>query len=119
MDQAISADLLVTSTRSSSGLSTLAPPEVARIPGVTATNTVYRGEFEIHGTVETLTGTTTRHLAGTVILRMTAGRAAAVGRGELLAEFRARHTTDQQQRINALLLELIDALASLFATQQS
>jgi hypothetical protein len=36
-----------------------------------------------------------------------------------IADFRARHAADQQQRINALLLELIDALASLFSTQQS
>ncbi len=35
------------------------------------------------------------------------------------AEYRARHAADQQQRINALLLELIDALASLLGTQRS
>ncbi len=36
-----------------------------------------------------------------------------------IAEFRARHAADQQERINALLLELINALASLFASQRS
>jgi len=32
-----------------------------------------------------------------------------------IAEFHARHAADQQARINALLLEAIDALASLLA----
>jgi len=36
-----------------------------------------------------------------------------------IAEYRARRAIDQQQRINALLLELIDTLASLFGTQRS
>jgi hypothetical protein len=33
-----------------------------------------------------------------------------------IAEFRARHTADQQARLDALLLEAIDALASLLGT---
>jgi hypothetical protein len=32
-----------------------------------------------------------------------------------VAEFRARHAADQQARLNALLLEAISALASLFS----
>jgi hypothetical protein len=32
-----------------------------------------------------------------------------------IAEFRARHAADQQARINALLLEAIDVLASLLS----
>ena len=36
-----------------------------------------------------------------------------------IAEFRARHTADQQARINALLLEAIDALASLLSTPRN
>jgi len=36
-----------------------------------------------------------------------------------IAEFRARHTADQQARINALLLEVIDALASLLSTPEN
>ncbi len=86
LDQATSADLIVTSTSSSSGLSTLVPPEVTRIPGVTATNSVYRGQFEIRGIVATLTGTTTRHVADTLTLQMTTGNVAALGRGELLID---------------------------------
>jgi len=33
-----------------------------------------------------------------------------------VAEFRARHDADQQARINALLLEVVAALASLLQT---
>jgi hypothetical protein len=36
-----------------------------------------------------------------------------------IAEFRARRAAEQQARINALLLEIIDALASLLGTPQS
>ena len=36
-----------------------------------------------------------------------------------IAEYRAHHAIDQQERINALLLELIDTLVSLFGTQRS
>jgi hypothetical protein len=36
-----------------------------------------------------------------------------------IAEFRARHAADQQTRVNALLLEAIDALASLLSTPES
>ncbi len=36
-----------------------------------------------------------------------------------IAEFRARHAADQQARINALLLEAIDALASLLSAPRN
>jgi hypothetical protein len=36
-----------------------------------------------------------------------------------IAEFRARHAADQQARLDALLLEAIDALASLLGTPGS
>lgn len=41
--------------------------------------------------------------------------AAQAGHRRAVAEFRARHTADQQARLNALLLEAISALASLFS----
>ncbi len=34
----------------------------------------------------------------------------------LVASYRAQHTADQQAAINALLLDIIDALASLFTS---
>jgi putative ABC transport system permease protein len=85
VDQAISADLLV-SVNGSGQLSDSVPAAVAAVPGVTATNTVYRNQFEFKSTLTTLTGVTTQNLADTVILRMTAGSSAALGHGELLID---------------------------------
>ena len=58
VDQAISADLLV-SVNGSGQLSDSVPAAVAAVPGVTATNTVYRNQFEFQSTLATLTGVTT------------------------------------------------------------
>jgi putative ABC transport system permease protein len=85
VDQAISADLLI-SVNGSGQLSDSLPAAVAHVPGVTATNTVYRDQFEFKSTLATLTGVTTQNLADTVILRMTSGSAAALGQGELLID---------------------------------
>jgi putative ABC transport system permease protein len=85
VDQAISADLLV-SADGSGELSDSVPGAVAGAGGVTATNTVYRNQFEFKSTLATLTGVTTRNLADTVTLRMTAGSSSALGQGELLID---------------------------------
>jgi putative ABC transport system permease protein len=85
VDQAISADLLI-SVNGSGQLSDSLPAAVAHVPGVTATSTVYRDQFEFQSTLATLTGVTTQNLADTVILRMTSGSTAALGQGELLID---------------------------------
>jgi putative ABC transport system permease protein len=85
VDQAISADLLI-SVNGSGQLSDSVPAAAAGVPGVTATNTVYRDQFEFKSTLTTLTGVTTRNLADTVILRMKSGSAAALAQGELLVD---------------------------------
>jgi len=85
VDQAISADLLI-SVNGSGQLSDSLPASVAAVPGVTATNTVYRNQFEFRSTLATLTGVTTQNLADTVILRMTSGSAAALGQNEMLID---------------------------------
>jgi len=85
VDQAISADLLI-SVNGSGQLSDSVPAAVAAVPGVTATNTVYRDQFEFESTLTTLTGVTPRNLADTVILRMTAGSSAALSRSEMLID---------------------------------
>ena len=85
VDQAISADLLI-SVNGSGQLSDSVPAAAAAVPGVTATNTVYRDQFEFKSTLTTLTGVTTRNLADTVILRMKSGSAAALAQGELLVD---------------------------------
>jgi putative ABC transport system permease protein len=85
VDQAISADLLV-SVNGSGQLSDSVPATVAAVPGVTATNTIYRNQFEFQSTLATLTGVTTQHLADTVVVRMTAGSTAALAQGGLLID---------------------------------
>jgi putative ABC transport system permease protein len=85
VDQAISADLLI-SVNGSGQLSDSVPAAVAAVPGVTATNTVYRDQFEFKSALTTLTGVTAQNLADTVILRMKSGSAAALAQGELLVD---------------------------------
>ncbi len=84
-DEAISADLLVTATGTGQ-LSQSVPAAVSTVPGVTVTTSVYRSQFEVQGSLATLTGVSTAHLADTVILRMTAGSTAALAQGELLID---------------------------------
>jgi putative ABC transport system permease protein len=84
VDQAISADLLVTA--SSGGLATSVPAILSTVPGITREAVVYRGQFEFENSVATVTGAPTQHLGDTVILRMKAGGAGALGQGELLID---------------------------------
>ncbi len=84
-DQAISADLIV-SASGSGELSDSVAAKVSAVPGVAVTTIVYRSQFEVQNALATLTGVSTAHLADTVILRMTAGTAAALARGELLID---------------------------------
>ena len=44
---------------------------------------------------------------------------AAARRDRLIASYRTQHAADQQATINALLLDIIDALASLFTPQDT
>ena len=59
--------------------------------------------------------------AGCEAGRQTAGHdQQASARGDrLVASYRAQHAADQQARIDALLLEVIDALASLFTSHDN
>jgi putative ABC transport system permease protein len=85
VDQAISADLIVTPSGTGE-LSDSVPDRAAAVPGVTATTTVYSGQFEVQNSLATLKAVTTAQLADTLILRMTAGTPAALSRGELLID---------------------------------
>src|SRR5689334_1030309 len=84
-DQAISADLIVTPS-GIGRLSQAAASAAAAVPGVTTTTAFYQGRFEAGDTLTTLTAVSTANLADTVILRMTAGTADALARGELLID---------------------------------
>ncbi len=86
VDQAISADLIVSTTSGLGQLSQSVPATASAVPGVTAATTVYRSQFEVQNSLATLTGVSTQHLADTLILRMTAGSPAALAQGELLID---------------------------------
>jgi putative ABC transport system permease protein len=85
VDQAISAGLIV-SPSGTGDLSDSVPGTASAVPGVTATTTVYSGQFEVRSTLATLKAVSVAHLASTLILRMTAGSSAALARGELLID---------------------------------
>jgi putative ABC transport system permease protein len=84
-DQAISAGLIVTPSGTGE-LSDSVPAKASAVPGVTATTTVYGGQFEVQNSLVTLRAVSVAHLAGTLILRMTAGTSAALARGDLLID---------------------------------
>jgi putative ABC transport system permease protein len=85
VDQAVSADLIVSATGSGK-LSNSAASLASAVPGVTATTTVYSGQFEFGNTLSKLVAVSTDNLAATVILRMTSGTPAALAQGELLID---------------------------------
>jgi putative ABC transport system permease protein len=85
VDQAVKADLIVTATGSGE-LSNSVLPKASAVPGVTATSTVYGGQFEFQDSLVSLTAVSPQNLANTVILRMSAGTPAALGQGELLVD---------------------------------
>jgi putative ABC transport system permease protein len=84
-DQAIRADLIVTAS-GTGRLSAAAAAAVSSVPGVTTATAFYNGRFEAGDALTTLTAVSTPHLADTLILRMTAGSADALARGELLID---------------------------------
>jgi len=87
VDQAVKADLILTSTGTGqSGFSTLVPTAASAVPGVTAETTVYQGQFEVQGSPQSLTGLATQTMADTVILRMTSGSAGTLADGALLID---------------------------------
>jgi putative ABC transport system permease protein len=89
VDNAVSADYIITSSASggSGGFSASVATAASLVPGVAAASTVYNGEFELRGSLSTLTAVSTDHLPDTVILRMDAGSGApALVAGDLLID---------------------------------
>jgi putative ABC transport system permease protein len=85
VDNAVSADLIVTGP--STGFPNSVVRAVSDVPGVTASSTVYRGQFESKGSLATVVGVSTNHLADTVILQMQAGTSQrALAAGQLLID---------------------------------
>ena len=75
VDEAVSADYIITASGSGpGGFSNSVAPTAATVPGVTAVSTVYGGQFEVSGSLSSLTAVSSAHLPETVILRMVDGR---------------------------------------------
>ena len=85
IDNAVIADYIITGP--SSGFSTSVAPAVSRIPGVATVTTVYRGQFELRGSLSSLAGVSPTDLPRTVNLAITAGSgASALAAGQLLID---------------------------------
>jgi putative ABC transport system permease protein len=87
VDNAISADLIVsTPNNAQGGFSNTVGPTAATVNGVTASSTVYQGQFELRGSLDNLTAVSTRDLSDTVILNMTEGSSSTLADGQLLID---------------------------------
>jgi putative ABC transport system permease protein len=88
VDNAISADYIITSSSMGpGGFSNAVAPTAAAVPGVGSVSSVYSGQFEARGVVNSLTAVSTRSLHHTVILDMVRGSgAASLAAGDLLID---------------------------------
>jgi putative ABC transport system permease protein len=88
IDNAISADIVISpsNTMGSGSFGTTVATTAAAVPGVTASSTVYGGQFEVKGSIKSLGAVSTENLADTVILNMDSGSSGALAAGELLVD---------------------------------
>jgi putative ABC transport system permease protein len=88
VDNAVSADIIVSNSNNNGpgSFSTTVPTVAASVPGVTASSTVYGGQFEVRGSIQSLRALSTKNLTDTVILNMDSGSPAALARGDLLID---------------------------------
>jgi putative ABC transport system permease protein len=85
LESAVTADYIITGP--SSGFSTSVAAAVSRIPGVSTVTNVYKGQFELRGSLSSLAGVTAADLPRTVHLALTAGSGArALAAGRLLID---------------------------------
>ncbi len=85
LDSAVIAEDIITGP--SSGFSASIGADVSRIPGVSTVTNVYKGQFELRGSLSTLAAVTPTGLERTVHLAITAGRGApALAGGRLLTD---------------------------------
>jgi putative ABC transport system permease protein len=94
VDDAISADYIITSSSAGAGgFSNAVAFAAAAVPGVSSVSTVYSGQFESRGSVNSLTAVSTQDLHRTVILNMADGSGgAALASGDLLIDTTTANT---------------------------
>jgi putative ABC transport system permease protein len=87
IDNAINATLIITPSNNVSGaVSNAVAPIAESVPGVTASSSIYTGQFELKGDLSNLAATSTKDLAQTVNLDMTDGTSASLSSGQLLID---------------------------------
>jgi putative ABC transport system permease protein len=93
VDNAVSADLIITTNSSGSGsFSNTVPAAASAVPGVTSSSTVYGDQFEVRQSLEMLKAVPPQSLSETVILRMTAGSTRTLAAGDLLIDSTTAHS---------------------------
>ena len=88
IDNTVTANLIV-SNASASGtgnFSTAVVKAVSTVPDVTASTTIYGGQFEIGQSVETLRALSPQDLSKTIVLDVTSGSVKSLSAGELLMD---------------------------------
>ncbi len=84
VDSAVSADYIVSGQ---GGFSKSVIPAVATLPGVQTATTIYQGQFEFRGSLDSLVAATPANLSRNVTLHVTAGTGSpALAAGELLVD---------------------------------
>jgi putative ABC transport system permease protein len=96
VDDAVRADIIVTTGNGSGAFSNTVTSTAASVPGVSETTSIYGGQFELRGELETLTAASTDHLADNATLRMESGTSAALAQGQLLVD----STTAQKKKLS-------------------
>jgi putative ABC transport system permease protein len=88
IDKAINADLIVLATNNmgQGTFGTTVPTTAAAVTGVTATSSVYGGQFEVRGDIKQLAAVGTTNLSETLNLTMNSGTSDALAAGELLID---------------------------------
>jgi len=87
IDEAISAQYIITSSSRAGNFSAAVGPAAAQVPGAKAVSTVYAGMFQFKDSVSQLTAVSADHLSDTVILRVSSGRGVpALAAGDLLID---------------------------------
>jgi putative ABC transport system permease protein len=87
VDDALKANLIVTSTNSGPGsFSRSLADKLATLPGVNSSLIAYGGQFEVRQSVESLKGVTTQGLGETVNLHLVTGTTGSLNEGDLLID---------------------------------
>jgi len=88
IDKAINADLIVLATNNmgQGTFGTTVPTAAAAVPGVTASSSVYGGQFEVRGDIKQLAAVGTTNLADTLNLTMDSGTSDSLAAGNLLID---------------------------------